>query len=216
MKKVLLSAAALLLLAGGAVYAQHEHKQPRRDNASEKVLKSMRSGFHAKVGRLSGIATKDGVEQTTLGPLLITYEVAVPALQVYDGKSSAETLLSPSPRATRLVQVNGVAQSCIGLTTVNGEWETSTIGEANRAASIDAVTQGLTAQGVGANELFLVEIPSMGLEFLGYRTDGILMLARLGYGPGPDWLAAGQPVAAASAFASLVKSAQAMGDFSTL
>jgi hypothetical protein len=217
MKNVLLSAAALLALAGGAVYAQHDQKAPARgDNASERVLKSMRNEFHAKVGRLSGIATTGDVEQTTLGPLLITYEVAVPALQAYDGKSSAEALWSPSPRATRLIMVNGVAQSCIGLTTVNGEWETSTIGAANRAASIDAITRDLAAHGVDAKGLFLVEIPSMSLEFLAYRTNGSVMLARLGYGPGPQWLSAGQPVPAESAFASLVESARAMGDFSTL
>jgi hypothetical protein len=211
MKNAILLAGCLVLSASAA-YAQSVGPSSAPDKPSERLLTNMRADFHLKVGRLTGIKNVQDVDQTQFGPAIPTFRVDLSALQAYDGTSPVDSLLSPTPLATRLLRVNGTVESCHVLAKIDGEWTTYRIGAANRAVAIDRVSQILTGKyGANPNGLFLVESPQLSLEFLAYRNGGTLMMAWLGYGPGREGLVAGQPMVAESLLGSLVSAAQSAG-----
>jgi hypothetical protein len=89
------------------------------------------------------------------------------------------------------------------LVNVDGKWQVVRIGEASRAAAIDPVTGALvSSRGVSANSTFLVQVPGLPVEFVGFRAGSNVELASLWDSPGLR-VAAGRAQAAEEVLASV-------------
>jgi len=147
-------------------------------------------------------------DRTEIGPPMRVLHVSLDRLQAYDGYSPARALMSQVPLVTRLVRVGGKVKSAMVQSNARGAWETVGVGDAARAQAIDRVAGILKAEhDVGVEELFLVKIPALGLDFLARREGQTIMLASLFDAPAYG-LTAGDLRPAEAVLGSLVAAAQ--------
>jgi hypothetical protein len=175
---------------------------PARGAAADLVGRLRRS-FDPKVGLFAGFRSPEDLDRARTGPSIPMYVVDTDPLGRYDGVSSADALLRPVPLTTQLVYVDGRVGSALVLRDDQGTWKPMRVGGANRAKLIDRVGAELArSYGVAPGALFLVDLPSLGVELLGYRTKGSTMLVALADVPELG-LRGAQPVNAPALLASL-------------
>jgi hypothetical protein len=147
-------------------------------------------------------------DRTQIGPPMRVMHVSLDRLQAYDGYSPARSLMNQVPLVTRLVRVDGKVKSAMVQSNARGTWETVGVGDAARALAIDRVAGILKAEhDVGLEELFLVKIPALGLDFLAHREGQTILLASLFDAP-TYGLTAGDLRPAEAVLGSLVAAAQ--------
>jgi hypothetical protein len=127
--------------------------------------------------RAMGFSSESEILRAEVDPPMPIYQIRLDRLRAYRGGGGAEGLLADTGTALSIVTVDAQARSSVLLQREASAWRVTRLGGANRAVLIGQAREQLAALGIERAGMFLVQIPSLGLEFIGYRQSRELMLA---------------------------------------
>jgi hypothetical protein len=178
------------------------------DEPAIRMLSQLHASFEPKLAQRLGLASRADVQNTEVGAAIPILQVQLNSLRSYDGSKPAAELLLATPLVVRLVKLRGQVKSSLLLAQANNAWRTVQIGDETRAVAIAAVTGTLVAHhGVTEADLALVRVPALGLDFLSYRSEGVVHLAPMFDRPELS-LQAGSPLTLEQALANLAIAAR--------
>jgi hypothetical protein len=161
--------------------------------------------------RTMGFDSLDEVRLAKLGDAIPVFMVRLDQLKRYSGEDG-NRLLVDLGAFVYPVHVAGQVRTTVEVHTVNGKWEMTRVGGANRIRAMDKHRRNvMKATGFAASAFFEVRIPALSLTFLGHREGKALKLTPLSDLPSAG-LSAGTPEIAEQVFARLVSMAQATSD----
>jgi hypothetical protein len=127
-----------------------------------------------------GFDSADQVAKANLGAPLRIYVVKLDQLREYEPSKDANSLLSESPQMYYPVTVDGQSRSSIVVEQVEGRWRSASFGNAGLAKQIASISRANTAEASAASTQVMVQIPALGVFFLGSRNaDNKLSLTSL-------------------------------------
>lgn len=169
-----------------------EDQQEAADNAL-KILRDLAKDNYATLG----FESKEEADAATLGTPLTLYLVPLDGLQAYEGEADPDELLQDSQIVLYPVMVDDTVRSAVGIQGSDEGWTPATFGS---ATLIQAIAR------VGPNpDSFIVQVPALGLHFVGERMDGELVLTPIAENAFD--LPVGKPVDAQEVFSVLQEAA---------
>jgi len=167
--------------------------------AATRSLENFRRLVDAQNYRELGFDSPDQAAAASLGQPLKVYLVKLDQLRDYKAGADPEALLSDINQVYYPITVGGQARSGIVLELKNGEWKGVSFGNSGLARKLAELRQ---AAAPGGAQL-LVELPVLGLDFLGQRgADNKLTLTSLSAAPEYK-IEAGTAISADQAFTTL-------------
>jgi hypothetical protein len=138
------------------------------DEAAAAGLKTMRALAEGGDSGSLGVRSPKDFDGATIGGKLDVFMIRLDALKAAPVDApAAEKLLTSTTESVVPVLIGGQVRSSITITRGTGGFEASAFGEAD--------LQGLGSRPPGEGA-FLVQVPALGLQFLGSREAGKLML----------------------------------------
>lgn len=139
------------------------------DEAAAAGLKTMRALAEGGDSGSLGVRSPKDFDGATIGEKLDVFMIRLDALKAAPVDApSAEKLLTSTTESVVPVLIGGQVRSSITITRGTGGFEASAFGEAD--------LQGLGESRPPGQGAFLVQVPALGLQFLGSREAGKLML----------------------------------------
>lgn len=169
-----------------------EDQQEAADNALE-ILRDLAKDNYATLG----FESKEEADAATLGTPLMLYLVPLDGLQAHDGEADPNELLQDSRIVMYPVMVDGTVRSAVGVQGSDEGWTPATFGSATLIQAIARVQL--------APDSFIVQVPALGLHFVGEKTDGELTLTPIAENAFD--LPVGKPVDAKEVFSLLQEAA---------
>ncbi|WP_437946937.1 hypothetical protein WME98_39805 [Sorangium sp. So ce296] len=166
---------ALTTTAAGAAPASRAEAARHATAAS---LSELRALDRPEIRQALGFSAPAELDRAGAEPLLPVYMVRLDALRAYRGDSGVGSVLTDTETAVAIVTVDGHATSSILLRRQADRWKTVRIGGANRAKLIHGVqTELARLHGVSPSSMFIVDVPALMHEFIGFRRGDQVMLA---------------------------------------
>jgi hypothetical protein len=152
---------------------------------------------------LTGMPTHAEMGRTALAPAVPVYMVRLDHLQQYQTGADPAPLLQDLHTVIYPVVVGDEVRSEMVLSKVEGTWIATSFGGTDHARVLEKVRRGVihTAQ-VAADATFLVRVPALNVEFVGYQGAQGLLLTPLLDRTAAD-LKAGQSLPAVTVFERL-------------
>lgn len=176
--------------------------------AANESLSTFRQLVNAQNYRELGFDSAEEVANATLGEPIHVLVVSLNQLRQYEPGSDPNQLLTDFNQIHYPVVVGDQVRSAILVDQVNGKWKAGTFGAANLAKLIAAARKG--TQISTPSQDVVVQVPSLGLYFLGQRTED----NKLTLTPLTDYavfgLRAGGAMPAEEVFAALVPAAKSL------
>lgn len=169
-----------------------EDQQEAADNALE-ILRDLAKDNYATLG----FESEKEADEATLGMPLTLYLVPLDGLQTYEGEADPNELLQDSRIVMYPVLVNDTVRSAVGIQGNEEGWTPATFGSATLIQAIARVELN--------PDSFIVQVPALGLYFVGDREDDDLVLIPIVENAFD--LPVGQPVAAREVFSVLQEAA---------
>lgn len=117
-----------------------------------------------------GFGSLDEVKAATLAAPMPVYEIGLDRLKAYQAGQDGNVLMTPTSETLYPVAVGGETRSSVTVVKKEGGYTSASFGKAN-------IAKGLTRfRGQDITGTFVVQIPVLGLYFLGRRVEGRLML----------------------------------------
>lgn len=126
--------------------------------------------------REMGFESADEVQKATVGAPLKIYIVRLDQLRKYEQGTKPESLLSDSRHYLYLLQVNNAVRSAVTVAETREGWKAVSFGKPTYARTVSKM-RGTSADSPGATaDLYVVQIPSFNLSFVGSRGEQGIML----------------------------------------
>jgi hypothetical protein len=210
------AAAAGLALPSLAVTVNAQQDKPQgptvsaaAQSAAAQSLATLPKLVSAANYRELGFASPDEVATATLGAPVPMYFVRLDQLRDYPAGGDPKALLTDLHQLFYPVVVRSDTRSGIVVQETKEGWRVASFGNAGLAKQVAAVGKGETGSPGGAAADMIVQVPALGVFFLGNRnSDGSLRLTPLADSPNYG-LRAGATMPAADLFAGLVPYARA-------
>jgi hypothetical protein len=176
--------------------------------AANESLATFRQLVNAQNYKELGFESAEEAANAKLGEPIHVLVVSLSQLRQYEPGSDPNRLLTDFNQIHYPVVVGDQVRSAIMVDQANGKWKTGTLGAANLAKLIAAARKA--TQTANPSEAAVVEVPSLGLYFLGHHTeDGKLTLTPLTDNAGFGFRAGGT-MPAEQVFATLVPAAKSL------
>jgi len=133
--------------------------------AATESLSTFRQLVNAQNYKELGFESPEEVANATLGVLVVSLN----QLRQYEPGSDPNRLLTDFNQIHYPVVVGDQVRSAILVDQVNGKWKAGTFGATNLAKLIATARKG--TQTSNPSQDVVVEVPSLGLYFLGHRTE---------------------------------------------
>lgn len=170
-----------------------EDQQEAADDALE-ILRDLAEDNYTTLG----FESEEEADASTLGMPLTLYLVPLDGLQAYEGEVDPRELLQDSRIVMYPVLVNDTVRSAVGIQGSEEGWTPATFGSATLIQAIARVELN--------TDSFIVQVPVLGIYFVGEQTDDGLVLTPI-VETGYD-LPVGQQVAAGEVFSVLQEAAR--------
>jgi hypothetical protein len=175
-------------------------------------LGSLREIAKAEHYKDLGFNSADEAARATLGEPFSVLMVTLEDLRRYEPGQPATDLLKPLEKVIYPVVVNDRVKSSIVVEKTAEGWKPTTYGRPNFIKLLTDTRSKIAADNSAtADGQFVVQVPALNAYFIGYQTDGKLMLASVIDDPALK-LSAGRAAAAEEVFASLAPAAKAHND----
>jgi len=176
--------------------------------AATESLSTFRQLVNAQNYKELGFESPEEVANATLGEPIHVLVVSLNQLRQYEPGSDPNRLLTDFNQIHYPVVVGDQVRSAILVDQVNGKWKAGTFGATNLAKLIATARKG--TQTSNPSQDVVVEVPSLGLYFLGHRTED----SKLTLTPLTDYavfgLRAGGAMPAEEVLAALVPAAKSL------
>jgi hypothetical protein len=133
-----------------------------------------------------GFESADQVANARLGAPLQIFIVKLDQLREYQTGSDPNRLLNEGAQLYYPVAVGEQTRSSLVVEQSEGKWKAASFGNAGLAKQIAVVSKRATAPQTTVSSEFIVQVPALGIYFLGHRADNKLMLTPLATDPGYD------------------------------
>jgi len=137
--------------------------------AATDSLSTFRELVNAQNYKELGFESPEEVANATLGEPIHVLVVSLNQLRQYEPGSDPNRLLTDFNQIHYPVVVGDQVRSAILVDQVNGKWKAGTFGATNLAKLIATARKG--TQTSNPSQDVVVEVPSLGLYFLGHRTE---------------------------------------------
>jgi hypothetical protein len=137
--------------------------------AATESLSTFRQLVNAQNYKELGFESPEEVANATLGEPIHVLVVSLNQLRQYEPGGDPNRLLTDFNQIHYPVVVGDQVRSAILVDQVNGKWKTGTFGATNLAKLIATARKG--TQTSNPSQDVVVEVPSLGLYFLGHRTE---------------------------------------------
>ncbi len=206
--------AAILAFFFLAACGRQKPAQPPQSASSGEAassgLATLRKLVNANNYRSMGFESQDEVNSASLGNPLHIFLVRLDQLRQFQPDGDPEKLLSDIGEELYPVLVNGAPRSAVVVEKRNEQWSPVSYGGANLVKALAQRRAGNSAMAKTEEPTYFeVHVAALNIYFLGYRQGAKLMLIPLVDDPKYKF-AAGTPVPAADAFATLVPAAKAV------
>jgi hypothetical protein len=176
--------------------------------AASESLATFRQLVNAQNYKELGFESAEEAANATLGEPIHVLVVSLNQLRQYERGSDPNKLLTDFNQIHYPVVVGDQVRSAILVDQLGGKWKAGTLGGANLAKLIAAARKG--AQTSNTSQDTVVAVPSLGLYFLGHRTeDNKLTLSPLADNAAFGFRAGGA-IPAEEVFAALVPAAKSL------
>jgi hypothetical protein len=208
-----LAIAAALAACSGEGYGQGQSERSEQggqkqagtlDEASRTGLTALRQLAATPNFRALGFTSSEEAARAQLGPRYEVFVIGLDALRAYRPEAPADSLLVASSETVFPVLVDGQVRSSMTVTRTPQGFAPTAFG----AAAMIRSTMGARGRAEGD---FLVRVPALGLQFIGSRAEGRLLLTAVVADPRLQ-LPPGRPVPAETVLGQLVPLARAQND----
>ena len=178
------------------------------NNAAAKALNILKDPAFAPQLQTVGIKSIEAAREATLGAPLQLFIVRLDELKQYQPGDDPDKLLHAVEQVVYPVTVKGQVVSSVSVSKERGEWTATQIGQGISAPKIaESRTVGARALKTEPVKAFLVRVPALNREFVGYKTEKLMLVpileeVDLGF-------KAGAAIPAAKVLEALVPEAQA-------
>lgn len=195
-------------LCANAQIAQQAFIKETQSIASES-LGSLREFAKAGHDKDLGFDSADEAARATLGEPLSVFMVTLEDLRRYEPGQPATNLLKPLEKVIYPVAVNDRVKSSIVVEKTAEGWKPTTYGRPNFIKLLTDTRSKIVADNSATTDgQFVVQVPALNAYFIGYQSDGKLMLASVIDDPALK-LSAGRAAVAEEVLASLAPAAKA-------
>lgn len=150
--------------------------EPDPGEAANRVLYDLQEVEQERVYRSLGFQSESEVARAESTSPLRVYTIRLDALRDYKGGGS--DMMTDTGTALSIVLVDGQPRTTVTLKEESGAWTTVRVGGGERAVLLDrSLTALLGERQIDRAQAFIVQVPALGLEFVGYSHSGGVRLA---------------------------------------
>lgn len=183
--------------------AGHSYGQP--DSAAAAALPVLRELAKSRKAPEFGFATPEEAATATLGRPIRTTYVRLDSLRSFVVDQDAEALLVPVTELRYPVLSAREPRSIISVVERNGSWTMASMGGPELSERLFGARDSVALAQIPQDSILAIRIPALGLEFVGVRHAGELVLIPLQTAYG---LTEGLALPARDVFAGLVEAAR--------
>jgi hypothetical protein len=127
-----------------------------------------------------GFESLNDIYTATLDTPIVDYFIRLDQLKKYDANNKLEDLLIPTEQFYYPVLVKGQVRSSITVSKIDGKWQAVSFGSHNFIELVaNALKENKKESKLSSLEYFIVRIPSLNKDFLGYKLKGEILLVPL-------------------------------------